>query len=173
MVCDGQLRKDLVCLCDTVWILAVPLLVEPLQIPLQIQRAANTVVAGPYFERHALDVMIWESLQSLHTAAEKSLNVSRCCDANFSGPLVRQDKLRLQRDGYGEETVGTKESASLQRCNATIESGFCRRLGLVDRHRIAFLALWLFRRHGHRVTTVVSSCYNREVIVLLYQEFRA
>ena len=113
MVCDGQLRKDLVCLCDTVWILAVPLLVEPLQIPLQIQRAANTVVAGPYFERHALDVMIWESLQSLHTAAEKSLNVSRCCDANFSGPLVRQDKLRLQRDGYGEETVGTKESASL------------------------------------------------------------
>ena len=155
------------CLCDTVWILAVPLLVEPLQIRLQVQQAANTVVAGPYFERHALDVMIWEWLQSLHTATEKSLNVSRCCDANFSGPLVCQVKLWLQRDGYGEETVGTKESASLQRFNAAIESGFCQRLGLVDRHRIPFGSsrsgssddmVTVLQPWCHRVTTVKSLC---------------
>ena len=36
----------------------------------------------------------------------------------------------------------------------------------------AFHALWLFERHGHRVTTVVPPCYNRDVTVLLYQEFR-
>ena len=35
----------------------------------------------------------------------------------------------------------------------------------------AFHALWLFERHGHRVTTVVPPCYNRDVTVLLYQEF--
>ena len=54
MVCDGQLRKDQVSLFHTVWILTVPRLVQPKQIPLQIQRAANTIVAGPYWEIDAL-----------------------------------------------------------------------------------------------------------------------
>ena len=59
VVCDWQFGKHQASFCHTVWILRVHLSLQPKQIPLQVQRAANTVVAGPYRESDALDKVEW------------------------------------------------------------------------------------------------------------------